>query len=197
MKKFAIFAIVALVMAFSASAFAQAEPGDLGVFFDAEGLTSTAIVPAAYMPFNVYVLAFDIVGDMMSYEFGLQFSGVAPVALQNVFTGVQNFGSGSFDYAVGVGSCVAPAGVYQLVYLQLMYMAAPAADTTICLIPGTVDSFTPSGPGYAHCSGDLQHFGIGQDGGEFYPDGCAVINATHLGPVATPETSWGAVKAQF
>jgi hypothetical protein len=40
-------------------------------------------------------------------------------------------------------------------------------------------------------------FGVATNGGQDYPDGCLILNATNTGPVDNETSSFGEVKARF
>ena len=198
MKKLAT-AALAIALAFSAStAMAQGEPGDLGVFADPVELTTTLDV-TPFVNQVLYVVAFDTPGDIKAYEFGLDFGGTAPIKISDQFTGPGplNFGSG-YDYLVGAGGCVSGAGAVQLAAITVLFVAPPAADTSVCIGGVELTSFPPDGaPGWSNCNDELTRFGVALSGEDRYPDSCLILNATQAGPVRNEDASFGELKARF
>ena len=198
MKKF-VTGVMAIALAFTVStAQAQPEPSDIGIFADQEGTISTAAVTPFVSAF-LYVVAFDL-PDFNAYEFsvqGLQASGAT--VLGTVLFGPGPVNIGTFpDYIVGSGGCLAGPGAVALATINYIYLAAPPSDTAICIDGVTLSSFASGRPGYNRCPSDeLVEFGVAQNGGDAYPDGCFIVNATQAGPVDGDEASFGQVKARF
>ena len=93
MLKLKILAALVAVLLMAGTSFAQ-DPGDVGVFFDAAGTAPTGAFPTN-LPTNVYVVAFDLAGDLFGYEFQFE----APVGLFTLNATLTNpeatrFGSG-------------------------------------------------------------------------------------------------------
>jgi hypothetical protein len=60
------------------------------------------------------------------------------------------------------------------------------------------DRLNPSLPGYPCCEALLQPFGVAQNGGGVYPDGCLIIHPTVEDAVVPNDAaSFGEVKARF
>lgn len=181
----------------------QAEPGDIGIFFDLGGTMTTGY--ATYLvPFFLYLVAFDVPDGLLGYEGSLQ--STMPVGTYFILSAVfepvstaNNFGF-SDNWIVGTGVCYWSSGPTVLATFNILPMVPPPPDTLFCIGPYTPSSFSPPAPGYVSCFGatDVRTFGLAEYGGGFYPDGCAVANATHPPyPIAAGQTTWGAVKARF
>lgn len=193
--------IVVAILALATSAFAQAEPGDLGIFADAAG-TQTADFPPAFVTTNhCYVVAFDLAGGLAGYEFGVVWDPRVIIfnSLMVAGAGPINVGSAPTNFIVGTGSCVNGAGAVVLVDFTYGEFTGPPgnADMTACLTPSTPSSFAPASPGWLDCVDNLIPFGVAASGGPDYPDGCLILNPTGEPPIATEDASWSAVKAQY
>jgi hypothetical protein len=103
------------------------------------------------------------------------------------------------NFIVGLGACVEVAGAHLLVTYQLGYFVAPVAPNDLLLcIGGTSPSSFGGVPGYSSCAGALIPFGVAENGGGVYPNGCGVVNPTNGEfPVGTSNVSFGAVKAAY
>ena len=201
MKKFLTLAVAALaVLGLAAPAFAVGtpQPGDLGVFFDAAGTAMARVGVAPFVPFNMYVVSFEVPGGMEAYEFsvtvpaGAIFTGSPSRLLP---AGATDFGVGDDNFIVGTGGvCQVTAGAFALVVYQgMMFLAAPAGNSQVCMAGATPSSFPNGLPGYLVCNspGNLRNFGAAYTG-------CAVINPTSgEGPIPTDAQTWGSVKASF
>lgn len=191
--------MILLSMTLAAStAFAQADPGDLGVFFDPLGTQSVASYPGS-MVFNMYVVAFDTPGNIFAYEGSITYDHVSMILLSAIFSGPGPINIGSSEnWIVGAGGCIPGAGPVVLVSFQF-FLLVPVVDSLVCLGPSVPSSFLPPTPGYLDCANVLLPFGVAQNGMPYYPNGCAVINPTAPppGPIAVEQESWGAVKARF
>jgi len=198
MRKLATLALIALsVFAFASTSVAQAEPGDLGIFFDAAGNTTTKVIPGFTIDF-FYVLGFQL-GPITGWEAGITWTdptwNILGTTL-NPGTALNVGGVGNF--IVGLGACVDAGAVHLLVTYQVGYFVAPVApsDVIVCTGPASPSSFGGL-PGYSSCADELIPFGAAQNGQGAYPNGCGVINPTNIGPIGTSSESFGAVKAKF
>jgi hypothetical protein len=196
MKKFLTLALAAIsVLAMTAPAFAQAQPGDLGVFFDAEGTQTGRVGVVAFSPFNLYVTVFDVPGGMEAYEFAIQMPAGAIGSGGRVLpAGATDFGAGDDNFIVGTGGiCRGQTGPSQLVtYNGVLFLSAVASNVPVCLVGGSPSSFPNGAPGYLVCNspGNLRNFGSAYTG-------CSLVNPTTEPPIANEATSWGSVKATF
>jgi len=193
--------LVTLALLVSASSTAPAQsiqPGDVGVFADAAGSVTTADVTPG-VPFNVYIVAGDL-PDFYAYEVGLDGIPVGAFVLSTTLYGPAPLNVGdpvTNNYIVGTGGCVPGAGPHVLVNLSIFAGAGADADTAI-LLRGTQPSSFEGLPGYAECDGTtIGTFGVATDGGEQYPDGALILNATAEGPVSEDAESFGGLKARF
>ena len=197
MKKLAT-AALAIALAFSATtAMAQPEPGDAGIFADAAG-TQTTLDVLPNVPYFVYAVAFDLDGGLLAYEVGLDGVPVGTFALSTTLFGPAPLNVGdanTFNYIVGTGGCVDQAGALPLVTWNFLSTVAPADDTALVLRGTNLSSFDGV-PGYAKCDESIATFGVATDGGEQYPDGALILNATGA-PVSGDEESFGSMKARF
>lgn len=198
MKKLLMLATVVCAIALAGMAYAQAEPGDLGVFFSATPTTGADAVrngTVAFAPFNMYVISFDVGSE--AFEFGLQLpAGLIVSGGRSTCPTCTDFGAGDDNWIVGTGGVCwgAAAGPTVLAtYAGALFLAPPANDATICLI-GAVPSSFPNGlPGYLVCDapGLLRNYGAAYEG-------CAIINRVALPePVPADATSFGALKAAY
>lgn len=189
-----VFTVLAL---FAVPALAQ-DPGDAGIFFDPAGTQTSAAWPAFTTTNQFFAIAFDLVGDLFGYEFGLQIdpnlivfasvpSGPAPI----------NVGTAPLNWIVGTGGCVPGAGPVRMVTITAGFFVPTLTDALICMGPSSPSSFAPAAPGWLKCSGDLQAFGVATNGGGNYPDGCAVLYPSADAPVATDSATWTSVKAAY
>ena len=178
----------------AATAMAQPEPHDVGVFADAAGTMST-VNTAASTPFTVYVIGFGLDGQVKGYEVSVTVPAnhFLLSAVINPPNGL-NFGDVDGEFIVGTGGCFDGDISYTLATLTFLPLV-PAVDGTIC-IGGTEPSSFGGLPGYLQCDGTKLPFGVAQNGGS-YPNGCLVMNPTMTGPVATEAVSFGEVKGRF
>lgn len=199
MRKLATLAVALLVLiAMAMPAVAQAEPGDVGVFFDLAG-TASATNLAQFAVSNFYVMGFGL-GDLTGFELNIGFSRAGWSVLARTLPTASSLNVGSGDnFIVGLGSCVTPSGVapYTLVNYQYGWFAPTVpGETLMCVGPSTPSSFAGL-PGYSSCNDVLKSFGAAQNGAPNYPNGCGVVNPLSGPPVATENVSFGAVKASF
>jgi len=199
MKKLLFLVTAVSVLALAGMAHAQADPGDLGIFFTATPTTGADAVRdgvAAFAPFNVYVVTFDVPAGMEAYEFAIQMPAGAVVSAGRVLpAGATDFGPGDDNFIVGTGGlCHGQTGPFALVtYNGVLFLAAVANDVTLCLVGSSPTSFPNGAPGYLACDspGDLRNFGSAYAG-------CAIINHLTLPiPVPNEATSFGALKAAY
>ena len=199
MKTLATLTLAALV-ALAAPAQAQ-EPGDLAMFADAEGTMTTLDVTPG-VAFDVFAVAFDVPDGLKAYELGI--SGVEALGLFQL--GFELFGPAPYvgsaqdrNFIVGTGACIPETGTAALVRLNLLGTAVVPADSPLCVTGSTPSSFDDFGspPGFSDCNNQISPFGVATNGGDIYPDGCLILNATGTGPVDTESSSFGEVKARF
>ena len=197
MKK--LMGLVLILVLASSSAFAQAEKYDAGIFFDAAG-TMSATTVAPFTPFNIYAMGFDLDGEVKGYEFGAAIDPRLTIlsSTPNPPTAL-NLGLAPANWIVGTGACLTdtPGEWFVMVTWSGMVLDGTATDLTLCITASDPSSFVPAVPGYLQCDATLIPFGVAQNGGGFYPDGCGVVNNTMQEPVGITEASWGAVKAQY
>lgn len=190
--------IAACLLALGAAPAAAQDARDLGLFFDQAATASTLSV-SPYQAFDLYALTYDI-GEISAFEFEILYDTGAGLSVleRNLISGSLNVGNGD-NYIVGMGSCYQAGGWYQLVHVRAgFFNGSNPADFTFCLGPSRPSSFPDDPkPGFVDCSDNLGVFGVAQTGGGIYPDGCAVLNPTSEGPVATESSSVGALKASF
>jgi hypothetical protein len=199
MKKLTMAALALSLVAMSSLAFAQAEPYDVGVFADAAGTTSD-VLAAPFVPFNFYVVGFDLDGGILGYEFGLTLDPGFTVFTAGL-TGPNPLNLGTTtNVIVGTGGCVASVtgGVVLTAYNGgYVTGSPPVADTAFC-ISGTTPSSFADVPGYLQCDSNLVPFGVAQNGGGVYPNACMIVNPTMPGTVVAIENaSFGDLKARF
>lgn len=200
MKKLMVLATVVSVMALAGLAHAQAQPGDLGVFFTQAPTTGADAVKNGVVPYapagDVYVVQFGI--GVEAYEFTLTLPAGALVSGGRLMpAGCTDFGAGDDNWIVGTGgACLGEGAASQWLvkYASLLFLSAPGNDATICLSAANPTSFPSSpGPGYLRCAaaGELHNYGAAYEG-------CAIINRTNLPePVADEASSFGALKAAY
>lgn len=199
MKKLTSLAAVLCLLAMTGAAFAQPEPGDMGVFFDPVGTETSACWPSFTQTNHFYVVAFDLSGDLAGYEVGLTIDPTIIVFNSAMVAGAGpiNVGSAPDNWIVGTGSCVPGMGAILLLDFTAGYFVSPVQDLLICTGATTPSSFDPPLPGYLECDDTLTTFGVAESGAPAYPDGCGVICPTAEPPVATDDTSWGSLKASY
>jgi hypothetical protein len=201
-------AVAALVL--SASAASAQELNDAGIFADAAGTQST-FNPLPFTAFDIYAVAF-IEGGVLGYEFGI--NGTEGLVVLGAFPNVNpgpllNLGDplipNNEDFIIATGGCLPEeaAGVFVMVRLNLAnFFNVDLTDRALCMVPASISSFDDASgqgavPGWLTCDGELIPFGVAQNGGGLYPDGCLILNPTQEGPVATEATSFGEIKARF
>ena len=203
MKKFATVALAATLALSSTSAFAQ-EAREAGVFADAAGTQSTRGA-AAFVAFDIFLVAFGLDGNVLGYEFrtlgldGLTILASVPSVGPN---GGINLGDEPGEFIVGTGACLEanPTGPFVMARLNVgSFTGANLTDKAVCIAGSTPSSFEAFGspPGWLRCDGTLDTFGVAQNGQGVYPNGCMILNATMDGPVATDAASFGEMKARF
>ena len=175
------------------------DPGDLGVFFDAEATVTAIDGVVAFESFDVYVVSFDVPGGMEAYEFQLlpQFpSGLVVSGGRVLPPGATDFGQGEDNWIVGTGGlCHGQNGLFVLVaYHGILFLSNPGVGWPFCLAGAEPTSFpNGGGPGYLVCSspGVLRNFG-------FAYRGCAEVNPCPLcGAIPDAVSSFGGLKARF
>lgn len=199
MKKLAT-AALAIALAFSAStamANPLAEDGDIGVFADAAG-TATTLTVTPFVPTPLFITAFNL-PEFNAYEVGLGGlleTGASILSVTRFGPAPLDFGSAA-NYIVGTGGCVSGDGVLNLIELSVIFLAAPANDTALSIIGSNPSSFANGNPGFNTCDGTLINFGVATNGGDQYPDGALILNATGEAPVSDGASSFGDLKARF
>jgi hypothetical protein len=170
------------------------QPNDVGIFFNSAGTQNREFIPL-FQTFKLYVVAFDpaeVGGVEMRIApppellvLGVQLRGYPPICVTCPSLPDLYYGT----------SCLPGAPALELIEISAM-MTTSADDVTVCTGPTTASSFDPPSPGYALCDGTtLIPLHPVANGGNGYPDGCAVINPTRA--VATEAISWGSAKAKF
>lgn len=199
MKKLAIFALASLaIFALASSAFAQPENGDFGVFFDL-GTLSTSRTIGGFATFPVYMAGYNL-GPISGWESKFTLNSAAWTNLGPTLTPASALNVGQpGNFIVGLGACVENQGAHLVCTYTLGYFAAPTApnDLVICVSEGSSPSSFGGAPGYSTCLDVLKPFGLAENGGTSYPDGCGVVNPLSAPPVGTEEMSFGAVKASY
>jgi hypothetical protein len=178
------------------TAFAQADPGDVGVYFDPAG-TATSAPMGPFVPVPFWVIGSGI-GPISGWEATVTFSDPSVIVQNRNYNPpiIVNVGSND-NHIIGLGGCFDEgAGQALLVQYDVIFLALQD-DVLICLAGSTPSSFAPSAPGYLTCGADLIAFGAAENGQGVYPDACGVLNPTSLDPVAVEAVSFGAVKADF
>lgn len=199
MKKLMVLATVVSVLALAGLAHAQAQPGDLGVFFTQAPTTGADAVKNGVVPYapagDVYVVQFGL--GVEAYEFSLTLPAGALVSGGRTMpAGCTDFGAGDDNWIVGTGgACLGEGAASQWLvkYTGLLFLSAVANDATICLNGATPSSFPNGKPGYLRCAaaGELYNYGAAYEG-------CAIINRVALPePVADEASSFGALKAAY
>jgi opacity protein-like surface antigen len=208
MKKFVNVVAVAVLVLSAAATSAQPQSGDVGVFADQAGTLSTF----SLVPFNstqrVHVVGFDL-GDLKSFEFGVNgFDGWFVFGTQ--INGNLNLGGafsdvGFADFIVGTGGCIDGSGAIWLATITFGdFTGLPVVDRPLCMRASSSTATFQGVPGYFRCDGSVPQdqqaveFGVAQNGGEFYPDGCLIVNPSQVeGPVSLDAASFGEMKARF
>lgn len=176
------------------------DSGTLGIFF-AEAPSSVydklIFGVVAFLPFDMWVLTYNVIGGMEAYEFSLQLPAGSLVSGGRILPeGATDFGTGADNFIVGTGGiCRGATGWFTAVkYAGVLFLSAVGNDIPICLAGAQPSSFPNSRPGYLVCSspGDLRNFGAAYIG-------CAVINCQDIYAcvVPTDEKSFGALKAGY
>lgn len=181
------------------------EPGDAGIFADPEGTVSTLRVEP-FVAFDVYVVAFDLEGGLDAYEFSIM--GYEPLyavgGWQAGYTGC--CGPMFPDFVALVPTCLDESGPVVLARVTFMAIDEVPVDQALCLRqtsptsfplePGNADG--PGLPGYLRCDSVLQPFGVAQNGGGVYPNGCLILNPTIEDAVVPNDAvNFGEVKARY
>lgn len=199
MKKLMSLAAVLTLVAMTSMAFAQAEPGDVGVFFDAAGTMTTAEPPAFTTTNIFYVATFDL-PQISGYEFAVTVGDpniviFAANDLTNPGASI-NVGTPPLEWTVGIGLCAGNAGVINLVQFTYGFFVASVSDVLVCVGPADPASI-PGLPAWLRCDGTIIPFGVAENGEGRYPNGCGVMWPTMQGPVGADTTSWSSVKSNF
>lgn len=166
---------------------AQVAPGELGVYLDTDATISRGSVPAFTTDNELWVIGYELAGDIAGFEFGLTFDpNFIVFASEVLYPGAINVGSPPTDWIVGLGGCYSGSGLVRLAKITYGYFVSSLPDALVCLGPSSPSSFVPATPGYLACDDSLIPFDVAQSGGGVYPDGCAVINpTTECPPVPT------------
>lgn len=175
------FLVFVTLLAFAGSAYAQPQPGAVGVFADPEGTLSGLNFPGGGAA-TFYVVAFDLAGDPQGYEFGISIPD--DWFIQNaVWWGTEPTVDGDARNArVASGACLDGSGTLVLAEITVATFYAVSDDFPICIGPSDPSRFDPPGPGYVTCDGQAVPFGYAQNGGEYYPDGCLLLNPSFCYP---------------
>ncbi len=192
---------------FSAGTTSAQDPMDAGIFADEAGTQSTLTVEP-YVPFDIYVVAFGLDGGLRGFEFELDGDEGLTILLSTPADGPRpiNVADNPGEWIVGYLACLTtdPVGPFALVRFNLGSFSDPTGanliDKAICLRGSTPSSFEQFGspPGWLRCDGTLHPFGVAQNGGGVYPDGCLILNPTSPGSVVSNDTtSFGAMKTRF
>ena len=187
------------LIALPGTAFAQPEPGDIGITFDVQFRTAVASPPRFTTTNLFYAIGHDLAGGFFGYELGVAIDpriiifGSGPPD-----PGAEYMGSTPGNWFVAFGRCVPGGGNVVLVAFRYGVFDPVATDLTLCITPATPSSFDPPAPGYVQCVSDrLIPFGVANHGTDDYPDGCAVVFPTGELPIVAEGSSWGALKAKF
>jgi hypothetical protein len=199
MKKLLFLVTAVSVLALAGMAHAQADPGDLGIFFTATPTTGADAVRNGVVPFapvgDLYVVQFGL--GVEAYEFSLSIPATALVSTGRTMPpGCTDFGAGDDNWIVGTGgACLGEGAAAQWLvkYGGVLFLSAPGNDVTMCLGGASPSSFANNAPGYLVCAAP----GLLRNYGSAYA-GCAIINRQTLPePVANEATSFGALKAAY
>jgi hypothetical protein len=161
------------------SAVAQPDPGDIGIYMDQLGAEPTGVVKH-FIPFDVYVLGFDLPGGVQGYEYSVHIPAFFTV-LESVLLDGINVGA-DLNVIHGLAGCLDGTGVVQLQRLQMGVFVPGAdqpslADLSVCIGASTPSSLSAL-PSWLDCAGSLNAFGAAQNGGGRYPNGCLILNPT-------------------
>ena len=199
MKKLMATVLALSIVAMSSMAFAQPEQFDAGIFGDDAG-TMTSMAAVDFVPFNVYVVGFDLDGQVKAMEWSVDFpANLTILGLTLAGPAPGNIGD-NLNVIAFTGACVDAAGPFVLGAYNVGFFAPGAAqpDVALCLGASTPSSFNPAAPGYSQCDNTLVPFGVALNGeASGYPNGCFILNPTMDPPVATEFNSFGEIKARF
>jgi hypothetical protein len=156
-------------------AIAQPDPGDIGIYMDPLGAEPTGVA-VTFVPFDVYVLGFDLPGGVQAYEYSVHIPPFFTV-LESVFPDGVNVGS-DLNVIFALAECLDRAGVLQLQRLRMISVVPGAItmDMVVCIGASTPSSLANM-PSWLDCTGTLNEFGVAQEGGP-YPNGCLILNPT-------------------
>lgn len=196
MRTFRFIILFLPILSLATPASAQPEPGDIGVFFDEFATTSAAPIPL-YPNFDMYVVAFDVPGDIEAWEGRLSIIGNV------IITSVELLGGGIglpedplSVWHVELPTCVPGAGQVTLARVTCVPLA-PDEDVQFCLLAGLPRSIEADMPAYRACGGAWTAFGFAQIGGGFLGDGCAIGSSTGVEPIAREDVSWSGIKSIY
>lgn len=200
MKKLVTAAMAVALVIGASTAMAQ-DTLDIGIFADPAGTQSTTGELAGQG--SLYVVAFGLdTVSLSAYEMSVTGIPASLLLFPTVFwpaTAIAGPG-GDNDFIAATGGCVQGDAVTALVTIPYFVAGPIVADTAVCIGAAEANS-VPGAPGFGRCDVDpavLVPFGIAQNGGEVYPDGCLILNATDPGAVVDTETSsFGEIKARF
>jgi hypothetical protein len=190
----------ALTAGLTASASAQPEKYDFGVFADPAGTQTTTAV-SAFVTFDFYAVGFQLDGLVKGFELTLNMPPGFTV-LTRTIAGPNPINVGdesSNEFIIGTGACVdGGTGAFTLVTINAGYFATPVpSDAAVCISGTTPSSFPNGEPGYLQCDNTLIAAGVASTGDPNYPDGCLILNPTSEPPVSTESASFGALKTRF
>jgi hypothetical protein len=154
------------------------EPGDLGIFASPDRL-ETYLVATPFVPFDVYVVAFDPPGGMEGFEFAVQTSATFVVIQRELLVGESSIIIGDPDtngWIVGLGGACIAGPKLALVREQLLPVRTGFTDELVCLGPSTPSSL-PGLPNFYQCGQGLVSFGAFPSS-SIYPDACLIVNPT-------------------
>jgi hypothetical protein len=189
----------AMLLVGTAAVAGAPQPGDLGVFFDAAGTTTSIEGVVAFASVNFYVIAFEVPGGLREYEFSVDLPPGVIVLAGRILPGpgCVDVDTGDDNYIIVCDDCLTAPAQSLVTYQQAVFLAAPPPDSQICLGPATPSSGPamgwPPAPIYDTCrfAGDLHLFGSAYRG-------CAVINPAVLTPpIPDALAGWGALKATY
>ena len=193
-----ILAVLALTI-LSPAALAQPAPGEFGVYFDFSPGAQRATYVTPFTPFQWYVIAGDLEGDVLGFEFRLEIDPeilVIDRSFRDILLPI--VGWENDNWIVSTLTCEQGLAPYRMVTYTAM-LTAPAQDVLICLGPSEPSSLIPPQPNWTDCAGvlhDLEYAPSPCAGG--VPDPCSILNPTvECPPLAGAEQSWGMVKALY
>ena len=174
-------------------------PGAVGVYPDPDGL-EFVFYAAAFVPFNIYAVAFDLEGGLLGYELSFSMEGLTVLSWSNL--GDTNLGDPPTEFIVSTGECLATSGAVALVQLRVgSFTGANLVETLICVAGSDPSSFPAFGnaPGYLRCDGTLRPFTPAANCPALFPNGCMILNPTYDWRWVCPleDVSIGALKARF